>query len=317
VRVAARAATAMGEMARNESEVLEQALGARLVDLSLQRLSAIVDAVIGLSDAPRAEPAWASPVAAQAAEALLDACGDDLRAGVRTHQAVYAQFDDAIWEVSARRLRKGRHVWRPIARLHLRHTLATVSRTRVAPKPIAASANLILEALRIRKRLETSAPLFANHLGEYDRGPLTDIDTAREALAAVGRLQEPLGDRLDATRLGRLLSAGAFQHDAVLEPARILGTALTAWTADVARLGGGDALAMHGGELMSWASLVEDALPSIEAAVAAVDGHEGTPATLRDLVYDLLVRQRFDELTANTPNTPTTRILGANPGRAS
>jgi hypothetical protein len=304
-RRASRAAAAMGKVARNEAEVLEHALGARLVDLPLPRLCAVAEAVLDLHNAPPAEPAWASPASAQAAEALLDASSDDLREAARTHGAVYMQFTDRIWDVPVRRLQKGRQPWRLIARLRVRRALAASSRTETAPKPLSVAVDLVLEAVAVRERLATAAPLFANHLGDHDRGPHTEVDAARESLDAVRNLHRALGDRLNVERLARLLAAGAFTSDAVLEPAARLVVELQGWSAKVSRLGGPRAVAMDLSELVQWASLVETALAAVELAVAAVD-RPGSTATLRDLVYDLLVRERFEKLVAAARPTPQT-----------
>lgn len=294
-RRAARAAAVMVKVVRNESEVLEQALGASLVDVSLPQLAEIAEAVLGLQAAPPAEPSWASPLSAQAAEALLDACCDDLREGSQTHRAVYAQFTDRIWDVPVRRLQKSRRPWRRIARFRLRRALAASSRTEKAPKPISVAIDLVLEAHAVRDRLATAAPLLANHLGDHDRGPLTNVDAARESLAAVRHLQRALGDRLNEERLARLLAAGAFDDDAVLEPAAKLVVELQAWNAKVDRLGGARGVDMDVVGLVRWASLVDEALPAVETAVTAVD-RAGGASTLRDLVYDLLVRERYEKL---------------------
>jgi hypothetical protein len=294
-RRAARAAAAMGKIARNEAEVLEHALGARLVDLPLPRLSAVAEAVLGLQNAPPAEPSWASPQAAHAADALLDACNEDLREASRTHAAVYTQFTDRIWDIPLRRLQKGRRPWRLIARARLRHALAASSRTEKAPKPMSVAVDLVLEALAVRDRLAAAAPLLANHLGDHDRGPHTEVDSARESLNAVRNLQRALGDRLNVERLARLLAAGAFTSDAVLAPAARLVVELQGWSTKVSRLGGSGAVAMDLSELVRWSSLVDEALPAVEAAVTAVD-RPGHTATLRDLVYDLLVRERYERL---------------------
>lgn len=313
-RRAARAATAMGKIAHNEGEILEQALGVRLADLPMERLSAVVDSVLGLSTAPRAEPTWASPLAARAAEALLDACCDDLREGARTHQAVYAQFTDRIWDVPVRRLHNGRRPWRLIARFRLRRALAASSRTEQAPTPVAVAADLVLAARAVRDRLLPITPLLANHFGEHDRGPVTNVDAARESLTAVRHLHSALGERLNDERLARLLAADAFKNDAVLEPVRILSNALRRWSADVVKLGGPHEVPMGGAELVQWASLIEEALPVVEGAVTAAAAAGGSPSTLRDLVYDLLVRERFNELTTG----PSTTAAAANTaGRAS
>jgi hypothetical protein len=300
-RQAARASAAIGEIACREAEVLEHALGAPLVDLPIHRLNAVADAVLGLSTAPIAEPAWASPLAAHAADALLDACRDDLLQSAHTHQAVYAQFTNRIWDVPARRLRAGRRPWRPISWCRLRHALAAASRTRTAPRHIAVAADLVIEARSVRDRMETIASLLANHLGAHDHGPVTNVESARDSLAAVRQLQAALGDRLNADRLERLLAADAFKSDAVLEPTRILGTALRAWNADIVRLGGAGQNVMGGMELTQWAARVEAALTVVEDAVIAVGDPADTAEPLRDLVYDLLVRERYSELTGAQP----------------
>ncbi|MDT4938390.1 MAG: hypothetical protein QOG80_2061 [Pseudonocardiales bacterium] len=313
-RRAARAAIAIAKTARNESEILEHALGVSLVDLSLDQLSELVEAVLGLSIAPRSEPAWASPVAAHATDLFLDVCHDDLRESSQTHHAVYDHFTDHIWFVPVRRLQHGRHWWQPIARLRLRHALAVSSRTHKVPKPLTAAADLILEGHAVRNRLFAMAPLLATHLGVHDRGPVTDIDVVRESLNAVRALQRVLGDRLNPERLARLLVADAFKSDAVLEPATILSNALQAWNADVARHGGSHAGAMNGAELLEWASLTERALPLVEdavLAVSAVDPDGGPVAPLRDVVYDLLVRERYNALIHSAaPSTATTTDAG-------
>jgi hypothetical protein len=172
----------------------------------------------------------------------------------------------------------------------------------------------VLEAHAVRDRLSTTASLLTNRLGEHDRGPVTNVEAARTSLTAVRHLQSALGDRLNPERLARLLAADAFKNDAVLDPARNLGPALAAWSADVAKLGGAPAVAMNGIELGQWASLVEAALPVVEKAVIAADGPGRSATTLRDLVYDLLVRERYDELTVDAPRSVVT---GADSGAAS
>jgi hypothetical protein len=302
-RVVVGAAVAMTDLIHEEGGVLEQVLSARLVDLPLDRLAAVADAVLGLATAPRAEPAWASPTEAHAAFVVLEAHGEDLREGARLHQAVYAQFTDRIWDVPERRLKTGRRPWRPIAWLRLRRSLAATSRNLRAPSPMSAAADLVVETCVLRTRLLTMGQLLASHLGEHDRGPLTDVDAARASLAAVRRLQAALGDRLDAKHLSRLLAADAFKHDAVLEPARNLRTALLAWTADIAKLGGHDPLHIDVAELTQWATRTEAVLPVIETAAAASERLGGAAATLRALANDLLARERFNELTASRPES--------------
>jgi hypothetical protein len=300
-RRTARAAAAMGRIATTEADVLGEALGANLIDLPLQRLAAVVDAVLALSTAPLAEPGWGSPVAAMAADALLDACSDDLNEGARTHHAVNAQFTDAVWDVPERRLRRGRRPYRPVSYIRLRRSLTTCSRTHRAPSPVWAAADLILEGRAVSDRLSTIGSLLKTHLGEHDRGAFTDVAVARAALESVRDLHDALGDRLNPERLSRLLAADAFKNDAVLEPARILDKALKTWSADLERLGGAHAVAMDGSELIEWATLVEHAVPVLEDAVSATDLTDGTAPTLRDVVYDLRVRERYNDLTSSAP----------------
>jgi hypothetical protein len=270
-----------------------------------------VEAVLGLHAAPPAEPSWSSPVSAKAAEALLDVCCEDLREGSQTHRAVYAQFTERIWEVPVRRLQHGRRPWRLIARFRLQRAFAASSRTEKTPSSLSEAADLVLEAHAVRDRLSTVAPLLASHLGRYDRGPLTDVDAIRTSLAAVRDLQHALGDLLNADRVARLLTAGAFNDDAVLEPARALSAELHAWNAKVVALGGGRTVAMDATELVRWASLVEEALPAAEIAVTAVGRPGGSGATLRDLAYNLLVRERREEPIVPAPSSPATATTTA------
>ena len=114
-------------------------------------------------------------------------------------------------------------------------------------------------------------------------------------------LHDALGERLNAERLSRLLAADAFKNDAVLEPARTLEKALRTWSADIERLGGAHAVAMDGNELIEWATLIEQAVPVLEDAVTAAEAPGGTPPTLRDVVYDLRVRERYNDLTSEAP----------------
>jgi hypothetical protein len=311
-RLVIRAAVAIAELIHDDGEVLEQVLSTRLVDLSLDRMAAVADAVLGLAAAPRAEPSWAAPSEAHAASVLLDAHGDDLREGARLHHAVYAQFTERIWDVPERRLKKGRRAWRPIAWLRLRRSLAATSRTMKAPSPMAAAADLVVDTSVLRNRMLTISQLLARHLGAHDAGPLTDVDAARASLAAVQRLHAAVGDRLDAKRLVRLLDADAFKDDAVLEPARNLRTALLAWAAVISTLGGADPLHIDLAELTEWATSTEALLPVIEMAAAASERAGGAVATLRGLANDLLARERFNELTDRlTESDPTTKKWSA------
>jgi hypothetical protein len=313
-RTVARAAAAIGDLARDETEVLEHALGSRLVDLPLHRLSAASDAVLDLSDAPHAEPAWAWPAAAKAADVVLAAHAEEIRDAARLSRSVYDQFTEQIWDVSERRLRRGTRLWRPLARLQLRRSLASASRTMRAPRPLNAVAELVLHANAARAQLTPIASLLASHLGVRDRGPFTDFDAAQASLAAVRDLQAALGDRLDPERLERLLAADAFKNAGVVEPARNLRTALRAWATDVAKLGGNGAFSTSSGELSRWAAHIEHALPTLESAVTVADRLGRRPTRLHDLVDDLLARERFHELTEILPGS---ELASADAGSAS
>jgi hypothetical protein len=216
---------------------------------------------------------------------------------------VYAQFTDRVWDIPERRLQRGRQWSHPIARLLLRRGLTAASRTSHAPSSLAEAVDLILEARAARTGVLAMAQVLERHLGDNDRGLHTDVEAARAALAAVRLLHEALGDRLDAARLERLLAADAFHNDAVLEPARNLRSALRAWTADVARLSGGNALASRGTDLSRWAALADAVLPEVEEAIAATERLAAPagdpPATLGELVNHLLARERLDEHSAN------------------
>src|SRR3546814_12716324 len=82
----------------------------------------------------------------------------------------------------------------------MRLRLRSVSRTGRLPGRLSSVTKDVLEARNARVQLSLVHPTLAHHLGELDRGPLTDVDEVLAALRAVRRLQSALGPRLDEAR---------------------------------------------------------------------------------------------------------------------
>lgn len=279
-----------------EAEVLGEALGTEIVGLPLRRLDEVVGAVMDLGLVSFVEPAWASPVAADAADVVLGALGAELRATTLVHDELYACFTDHVLEIPEARLRAGGRPWRLVARARLRRDLASASRTGRVPGGLRAVAHQVLEVSEARRRLTFLAPLLSTHLGRSGWGPLTDADSVAASLAAVRRFQRVLGDRLDRGRLAGLLAAGAFQSAELVVPATNLRTALRRWQIDVASLCAGDPWAIPANELANWAVRTGAVLSAITTGAGTMADIDRAPATVRVLVDDLLLRENVAEL---------------------
>lgn len=277
-----------------EAEVLGDVLGADLVSMDLRRLEQVTGAVLDLARTEPGDPSWADPAHAATAAVVLDAHGDDLRAGALVHREVLDRFTDAASSISDGRIAAARRRWRFIARWRVRHELALASRTgRIGP--LASSLDLLARERAALARAQLLVPLLERHLGRHHRGILTDVDATRAALAAVRRLQEALGRDLDSARLADLLVAEAFSSLEVAAPALALRAELQAWQAEVARLCGGDPWAVPVSELGSWVDRVTSGLRLLSEGLRAASALAQPPATVRELVDDLLLRDHADE----------------------
>ena len=288
-----RAAAAQASVVTEEAEVLGEALGADLTALDLRRLDLVAGAVIDLGLVRSGEASWAEPSDADVALVMLDANGSELRRSAELHHEIYDRFTEEVWDLPEGRLRAGRQGWRILSRLHLRRDLAAASRTGRRSRPLSADVELLLEARAVRLRLAELAPLLQRHLGRHHQGPLTDVDAIEASLEAVVRLQDALGDHLDVDRLRGLLLADAFTSAEVTNPALALHTTLRSWAAEVARLCGGDPWALPAGALAEWARRTGAALPLLTEATNVMTELGHAPATLRDLVDDLVLREHL------------------------
>ncbi|HEX4869094.1 MAG TPA: hypothetical protein VFV32_15885, partial [Acidimicrobiales bacterium] len=286
------------DLVPEEAEVLGEALGADLIDLRLDALHEVADAVLAVSRAPRASERWSEPRAAAAAEAVVTAAAGDLREAARTHEWLYEHFTDRVWDVPAHLLERGQRFWRVAARARLKRLLRTASRSGRVPGSLATAAAGIAEARAARQRVAAVGPLLAQHLGLLNRGPLSNADDALRAVRAVRRLQHALGERLAPERLGRLLLADAFRSEDVFGPAVNLRMALGAWQRDVEGFGGRDAWMMTLLELAEWVEECLELLPELRTGTAAAQAIGADVRTLRDLVDIHLVRQHVAELSA-------------------
>jgi hypothetical protein len=227
---------------------------------------------------------------------VLDLVGPVLRDARAANESVYQRFTDHVWEVPADLLAAGRRRWRLVARRRLRRRLRAVSRSGSLSGALTDTAQEIIDARVGRARLVPMRTLVAHHLGDLDRGVLTDVDAAAIALEAVRRLQRALPHPHDEARLERLLQADAFRSQEVLMPAWSIRTSLAAWVSHVVVAGGRDALSVDGDTLACWADHVERDLPSISAVLQGPAAAGAAHLTLRDAVDALVLREHVGEV---------------------
>lgn len=291
-----RAATNLAEQVIDDAEVLGEALGSQIADLPLGELDKVIGAVLDLGLGSRTEPVWASPAAADAARIVLDAHGERLRETTNLHEVLYARFTDHVLDIPEARVRAGTQPWRLLARLRLRGALASASRTGRVPGGLTSTAREVLAVRESRRVLSSLTPILTRHLGRTGFGPLTDVDGLTSSLSAVRRLQRALGDRVDPARLSGLIAAAAFNSPELVAPATALRACLQTWRIEVALLCGGDPWAVPADELGRWAAQTSAVLPALSSGVSAMTELGRSPATTRELVDDLLLRENVAEL---------------------
>lgn len=279
----------------DEAEVLGDALGVDLVSIDLRRLDQVAGAVLDLARAEPGDPSWADPGHAAAAAVVLDAHGEELRAGAALHREMLDRFTDAASSISDARLAAARRGWRVVTRWRVRRGLALASRTGHSYGSLESSVDLLVRSREATARAQLLVPLLERHLGRHHRGTLTDVDATGAALAAVRRLQDALGHDLDSARLADLLLAEAFSSLEITVPALALRAELQSWQAEVARLCGGDPWAVPVGELGAWVDCVTSGLRLLSEGLRAASALAQPPATVRDLVDDLLLRDHAEE----------------------
>lgn len=300
----AAAALTHGPVLADEVELLSEALGTDLAGVDLRHLDQVVGAVLDLGLVREGDPSWADPAAARAARLVLDAHGAAIREAALRHAELYEHFTERVWDLQEARLRLAQRPTRLVARLRVRSELTRVSRTAKLPGTTRALSTLVLEARAARARLADLAPLLASHLGSHARGPLTDVDATVTSVGAVLRLQAVLGERLDIARLHDLLLAEAFTSAELTTPALSLRSALRAWQGEVVRSCGGDPWALPAARLVPWAARVASLLPRLTGAITATAAAGRPATTMKDLVDDLLLRQRIDEVHSRETDRP-------------
>jgi hypothetical protein len=292
------AAIPLVALVEEEADVLGEALGCDLVNLPLDRLAEVAGAVMDLGLVAGAEPTWANPISADAAQLVLVTLEEELRTTARLHGELYGDFTEHVLDLTDVQLRAGARRWRLIARARLRRRLAAASRTGRLPGELTSVARTVLAVLESRRRLAELAPLLSTHFGSAGWGPLTDVDAVGVSLAAVRRFQSVLGAALVPGRFAELLAAGAFASPELVQPATNLRISLDRWRLAVTTGCGGNPFALATPELASWATCARAVLPGITSGAAAMIAVDRPPTTLRSLVDDLLLRERVAELAA-------------------
>jgi hypothetical protein len=258
----------------------------------------VAAAVLDLSTAPAPSPAWARRSASEGAAVVLDLVGTDLREAAAMHARLYERFTDHVWEVPTALLTTGARRRRVVAHLRLRHQLRWASRSGALPGRVACLAEEIVSARAARARVAALRPLLAHHLGVLDRGVMTDIDAATEALSAVRRLQRSLAGELDEERLERLLEADAFRTDELLQPARSIRTTVAAWSRDVEAAGGRGARTLDAITLGCWVGEIEVHLEPIAQGLTELERLGHLQPTLQETVDALVLREQAAVATA-------------------
>lgn len=278
-----------------EVEVLSEAISADLTSAPVDRIHGIAEALLGLATVSRAAPHWGDPVAADAAELVLEVLAEDLREAAQAHEALYQRFTETIWQVPAPLLRAGRHRWRAIARAKLRRQLRAASRSDRVGK-IAAAAKDVLEVRAIRDRVDALAPLLAHHLGALDCGPLSDVDAVLVPLKAVRKLQVALADQIDTPRLQQMLLADAFRTHDVSGPALRIRNAICAWQSDLAHAGAPAGCDIRLDELNDWVVECAASVPALAEGLDAARSLGLPVASMRDVVDLLVLREHIEDL---------------------
>jgi hypothetical protein len=284
------------EAITEEAEVVSAALTSDLTCFEFDAMREVTEAVLGLSRVSRAVGSWASPAGADAADRLLTLAADDLRAAARSHTLLYERFTEDVWRVPGALLDAGRSRWRLVTRTRLRRHLRAVSRSGRVPGRLSAVAAQVLEARSDRQPVTALSNLLAHNLGHLDRGPLTDVDAAQTALAAVRRLHGALGGHVDDARLQELLRADAFHSREVIEPVENLRNALRAWSEAVTAAGGIPSGTLGLEELARWTAECARLLPTVAASIESAAALEVVAPTLRDLVDMLVLRERIEDV---------------------
>lgn len=300
------------ELIGQELLVLGDALATDLTGMTCGAALEVAEAVLALAVAPRASAMWGDPTTALAAEVALEVAAEDLRGAAAAYERLYAGFTEDVWGISGDLLHAGRRRWRVIARARLRNQLSKASRTsRVGSMSTAITT--VMRSREAHERRAALAPLLSHHLGSLDRGPLSDIDAAMDALRAVRRLQASLGDHLDRDRFHWLLLADAFDSPDVVSPAVNVRNAVQAWEADVDAAGGEGALDLDLGTITEWAARSSTSLPALAQGHRVARSLGLALPTVRALVNALLLRERTEELvsTDEQPGTPRRTSTGS------
>ena len=310
-RTIALAGATVAGLLEEETDILGEVLGTSLRAMPLRRLTLLARAMVELGTAPAPDPAWGDPRAAEAAEVVLAAHGARLLESREQHERVYRWFTERVWEIPERWLDAGRHPWHVVRCVRLVRALRAVSREG-RRQPLRHSVDLLRSARKVRAELETVAPLLARHLGMYDRGALTDVPRAAAAISAIRELHDALGAVASPERISSLLAAQAFSASEVTGPANTILTVITAWETDLDRVGARGGISVTVSELDSWAHETSAALRALHAGLVAVEQQGVRPVTLRELVNDLLARQRIDEIDPHlASHTPRAAGAGA------
>jgi hypothetical protein len=241
------ATSAMTTTVLAEAQLLGEPFGSDLTTLPLERLRQLCRAIVSLARAPQPAPAWTTPADAAAAEAVLDAIGDDLRALAAIRRELYEQFTEDVWLVSGRR---------SLAR----RELAAAARDGNAAMNTKHALSLLKRGRELNAGIEAAWTAVSGRLGHFATAGIPDVDGAVAALAGVRSLHEALGDALDIESLRLLIMADAFVSEELLAPARAIAAAIDTWETRARGVGATDPTSQSAEQLWVWSIDTENAI---------------------------------------------------------
>lgn len=301
------------ERTRKSRVLLSEAFGTAVEEWTVGGTVAVAGALDVLGSASAPDPSWADPRAIAKATAVLEALRDQLQASRSAHAAVYAHFTEDVWDViDAADVGKARGALGTPARMRLRQTLASVSRTGSVPRQLGGTLEALAAAHELRAQIHGSAALLKGSFGWLYRGPMTDPDELEATVSGMAALHAS-GVTLPAARLAELLEARALGANELTGPAAAIAGAVAGWKAGIAGAGLGDPLAATWTRLSRWCVDAGTAIDILAEAELRTREIRLAPRTLFELCNDLLARTRVADIDRRLALNPEPKVVDAEP----
>jgi hypothetical protein len=304
---------ALIERTRRSRVLLAEAFGATVEEWTVGGTVTVAAALDALASASPPDPSWADPRGVAKATAVLETLRADLEASRAAHAAVYAHFTEDVWDVvTGDDLGKARGALGTPARMRLRQTLASVSRTGSVPRQLGGTLEALAAAHQLRAQIQSSAALLRGSFGWLYRGPMTDPDELEASVRGMAMIHES-GVALPAGRLAELLEARALGANELTGPAAAIAGAVAGWKAGIAGAGHGDPLAATWTRLSRWCVDADTAIDILAEAELRTRETRLAPRTLFELCNDLLARTRVADIDRRLALNPEPKVVDTDP----